>query len=84
MRWHILNFWRNNLSPPLSCNEFTEEYEIDGISVDEETYQAKWQALYEEQAYILVIYEEGIPIREKGLKRSLAGAVDRCLQVPAK
>lgn len=73
-----------HLSPPLSCNEFTEEYEIDGISVDEETYQAKWQALYEEQAYILVIYEEGIPIREKGLKRSLAGAVDRYSQVPAK
>ncbi len=73
-----------HLSPPLSHNGFTEEYEIDGISVDGETYQAKWQALYEEQAYILVIYEEGIPISKKGLKRSLAGAVDRCSQVPAK
>lgn len=67
-----------HLSPPLSCNGFIEEYEIDGISVDEETYQTKWQELYEEQAYILVIYEDGIPIREKGLKRSLAGAVARC------
>ena len=73
-----------HLSSPLSHNGFTEEYEIDGISVDGETYQAKWQALYEEQTYILVIYEEGIPIRKKGLKRSLAGAVDRCSQVPAK
>ena len=66
-----------HLSPPLSHNGFTEEYEIDGISVDGEAYQAKWQALYEKQAYRLVIYEEGIPIREKGLKRSLAGAVDQ-------
>lgn len=76
MRWHILNFWRNNLSPPLSCNEFTEEYEIDGISVDEETYQAQWQALYDEQGYIFVTYGEGIPIKDKTLKRFLAGAVE--------
>ncbi len=72
-----------HLSPPLSCNGFTEEYEIDGISVDEETYQAQWQALYEEQGYVLVTYEDSIPLKDKTLKRFLAGAVDRLSQVPA-
>lgn len=65
-----------HLSPPLSHNGYTEEYEIDGISVDEETYQAQWQALYDEQGYILVTYGEGIPIKDKTLKRFLAGAVE--------
>lgn len=67
--------------PPLSYNGFTEGYEIDGCPVDEEMYQAKWQELYEDQEYLLVIYEEGIPIKEEGLKRSLAGAVDQFTRV---
>lgn len=64
-------------SPPLSYNGFTDKYEIDGCSVDEQTYQTRWQELYEDQEYVLITYEDGIPIKEEELKCSLSEAIDQ-------
>ncbi|MBD5462757.1 MAG: hypothetical protein HDR24_06820 [Lachnospiraceae bacterium] len=62
--------------PDYSSEDFTEFYEIDGISVEEEIYQAKWKELYEDHEYVLIGYEDGIPIKETELKSLLSEAID--------
>ncbi len=62
--------------PDHTSEEYIELYEIDGRSVDEQTCQAKWQELYEDQEYVPVGYEEGIPIKETELNSLLLEAID--------
>ena len=42
----------------------TKLYEIDGVAVNEETYQSRWKALYEDQDYVLIGYKDGTPVEE--------------------
>lgn len=62
--------------PDHSGEAFADLYEVDGCSVDEEAYRAKWQELYEDQEYVLIGYEDGIPIRGTELKSVLPEAID--------
>lgn len=62
--------------PDHSSETFTDLYEIDGCFVDEETYQAKWQELYEEQEYVLIGYEDGLLLKEAELELLLSEAID--------
>lgn len=62
--------------PDHSSETFTDLYEIDGCFVDEETYQAKWQELYEDQEYVLIGYEDGLLIKEGELDLLLSEAID--------
>lgn len=42
----------------------TKLYEIDGVAVNEETYQSRWKTLYEDQDYVLIGYKDGTPVEE--------------------
>lgn len=58
-----------------SCSNHSDVFIIDGNSVDEGTFQEKWKELYEDYAYILIGYDDGIQIRDTELKTSLAEAL---------
>lgn len=62
--------------PDYSNEVYTEFYEIDGVSVEQDAFHAKWEELYGDQEFIVVGYEDGIPIEEAELKSSLAKAID--------
>ena len=62
--------------PDYSSEDLTDFYEIDEISVEEEVYQAKWKELYEDHEYVLIGYEDGIPIKKMELKSLLSEAID--------
>lgn len=58
-----------------SCSEHSDVFIIDEKSVDEGTFQKKWKELYEDYAYILIGYDDGIQIRNAELKTILAEAL---------
>lgn len=57
-------------------NEF---YEIDGSSVTENVFQTKWQELYDNEEYVSVGYEDGIPLRDVELLPTLAQAIENLM-----
>lgn len=61
----------NLYSHPDPDDRLKNLYEIDDVSVSEEVFNAKWKELYEDRDFILVGYEDGIPIDETDLKESL-------------
>lgn len=54
----------------------TYYYEIDEVSVSKETYDAKWNELYESREYVLIGYDDGITIIESELALLLTEAVN--------
>ena len=59
--------------------EYSEFYEIDERSVTEDVYQAKWEELYDSQEYVLIGYEDGIPLNETELLPALVQAIENLL-----
>lgn len=57
-------------------NEF---YEIDGSSVTENVFQTKWQELYDNEKYVSIGYENGIPLRDVELLHTLAQAIENLM-----
>ena len=70
-----MHSWPDN-SRYLETGEYREFYEIDELSVTEDVYQAKWEELYESQEYVLIGYEDGIPLNETDLLPKLAHAIE--------
>lgn len=73
-----LHSWPDN-SRYLETGEYMEFYEIDERSVTEDVYQAKWEELYDSQEYVLIGYEDGIPLNETELLPALAQAIENLL-----
>lgn len=63
----------------LEEGEYEEFYEIDEHSVTKDIYQAKWEELYDSQEYVLIGYENGIPLNETELLPALAQAIENLL-----
>lgn len=63
----------------LEEGEYEEFYEIDEHSVTKDVYQAKWEELYDSQEYVLIGYEDGIPLNETELLPALAQAIENLL-----
>lgn len=70
-----MHSWPDN-SRYWETGEYREFYEIDGRSVTEEVYQSKWGELYDSQEYVLIGYEDGIPLNETELLPALAQAIE--------
>lgn len=64
--------WHKDETVNLEYYDTEMYYEIDDTSVTEDIYQAKWEELYDSQSYVLVGYEDGIPLREDDLLSVLA------------
>ncbi|MDE5892582.1 MAG: hypothetical protein K2H45_06650 [Acetatifactor sp.] len=73
-----MHSWPDN-SRYLETGEYREFYEIDEFSVTEDVYQAKWEELYDSQEYVLIGYEDGIPLNETELLPRLTQAIENLL-----
>lgn len=73
-----MHSWPDN-SRYLETGEYMEFYEIDERSVTEDVYQAKWEELYDSQEYVLIGYEDGIPLNETELLPALTQAIENLL-----
>ena len=73
-----MHSWPDN-SRYLETGEYREFYEIDELSVTEDVYQAKWEELYDGQEYVLIGYEDGIPLNETDFLSAFAQAIENLL-----
>lgn len=64
--------WHKDETANLEYYDTETYYEIDDTSVTEDIYQVKWEELYDSQSYVLVGYEDGIPLHEDDLLSVLA------------
>lgn len=64
--------WHKDETADSEYYDTETHYEIDDNTVTEEIYQAKWEELYESRDYVLVGYENGIPLHEDDLLPALA------------
>lgn len=55
-------------------------YEIDGVIVSEEIFEAKWDELYRSHEYVLIGYEDGIAIKEEEIATLLMEAINNLYQ----